>query len=464
MPLQSSGAIDVKNIEGEFDGAGSVTPDPIFDIKYYYRNGPFVSSNNTNIPTSGPISFANFYGASNNDVVVIISSNTTNVNAQTLFGANWTNAAVRKRLIISPNVIVGGVHPSPALTIPSGLANNLYIINYGSIQGYGGEGSTYKIISGTNTVTNYGYVVQNGGNAISVSSSNVYILNYGTIYAGGGGGGTPTTQTATTQTILSSAKISTVANIILSLSKVIRDAGGTGVGYNQTNNSPLLRNRYSVIFTNNAFYQNFNFIFPPNFDISITNGGSYTRKMFFSSNSSITLNQNSAGIGQINSAGCTDRGNGATTLDSPGATIDNCVFAAGVYTIGGVQISGTDSVFRWNGSSSGFRLLIKDPSQPHYAGGVLNAGGTLANNTIYSLYTTSGLQNQSNTMSLNGAWGTSGYSYSAVPTDGYGGTGGTGGNWGQPGTGSGAGLGGSYIVGNSNVNWVNLGTVIGSVG
>jgi hypothetical protein len=460
MTLQSSGAIDVKAIEGEFDGAGSVTPDPIFDIRYYYRNGPFVSSNNTSIPISGPISFANFYGATNNDAVVIISSTTTNVNAQTLFGANWTNAAVRKRLIISPNVIVGGVYPSPALTIPSGLANNLYIINYGSITGYGGEGSTYKILSGSSAGATYGYSTgQNGGDAISASSSNVYILNYGTIYAGGGGGGTPTTQTTTTTVLSGGANIN---NVTVALTRYDRPAGGTGVGYNNaTNTTSSIKSRYSLTFTNTVASQNYNLIFPPNFDITITNTNSYTRKMLFSSNSSITLNQNSSGIGIINSVGCIDRGNGATTLDSPGATTDTCVYPSNTYVIGGVQISGTDSVFRWNGSSSGFRLLIKDPNQPHYAGGVLNAGGTLANNTIYSVYTTSGLQNQSNVLSLTGAWGTYSYTTPTItgPSDG-----GTGGDLGKPGTGTGAGLGGYYIVGNTNVNWINLGNVIGAVG
>lgn len=60
MPLQTSGAISLNDIATEF---GGTTP---HSISEYYRGGSFVPSGpsqNANIPTSGQISFSQFYGA-----------------------------------------------------------------------------------------------------------------------------------------------------------------------------------------------------------------------------------------------------------------------------------------------------------------------------------------------------------------------------------------------------------------
>lgn len=61
MTLQSSGAISLSNIASEMGGS---TP---HSLSEYYKNGGLVGnhSNNPNIPTSGTISFSNFYGANN---------------------------------------------------------------------------------------------------------------------------------------------------------------------------------------------------------------------------------------------------------------------------------------------------------------------------------------------------------------------------------------------------------------
>tara|TARA_E500000178_G_scaffold353969_1_gene421420 strand:- start:16 stop:600 length:585 start_codon:yes stop_codon:yes gene_type:complete len=59
MTLQSSGAISLSNIAGEFGGS---TP---HSLSEYYRGGGLVPnhSNTNSIPTSGQISFSQFYGA-----------------------------------------------------------------------------------------------------------------------------------------------------------------------------------------------------------------------------------------------------------------------------------------------------------------------------------------------------------------------------------------------------------------
>lgn len=182
MPLPCPGPapISLGNIQTEFGGSNPI------GLGEYYRNGGLVSSNNTNVPTSGTISLGNFFCAVY-EIVVYITSNSENVNVQSLFGGNWTQN-VPKRLIINSGVVVG----SPAsidwdtftaiyaLTIPEGLVSTLRIDNYGSIQGgYGGYDHPI-----------YGAVYYNfgGGNAILASSA-VTINNIGSIYGGGGAGG-----------------------------------------------------------------------------------------------------------------------------------------------------------------------------------------------------------------------------------------------------------------------------------
>ena len=132
----------------------------------------YVSDNNTNVPTSGTISLDNFFCAVN-EIIVYITSNSVNVNVQSLFGVYWTQN-VPKRLVINPGVVVGSLDPSAyALIIPGGVVSTLRIDNNGSIQGAGGVGSGVQ-----------------GGNAIFAGSAGITINNLGTIYAGGGSGGT----------------------------------------------------------------------------------------------------------------------------------------------------------------------------------------------------------------------------------------------------------------------------------
>ena len=58
MTLPTSGAISLENIQTEFGGSNPI------GMNEYYRDGAYVTSNNTNVPTSGTISLQDFYGAS----------------------------------------------------------------------------------------------------------------------------------------------------------------------------------------------------------------------------------------------------------------------------------------------------------------------------------------------------------------------------------------------------------------
>ena len=99
MALQSSGQIKITDIVNEFGGS---VP---HSLSEYYRDGGAVPGNNTNVPTSGSISFSNFYDAVN-EIQVVVSSSSTNYQTSAAFGSNWTTA-VPKRLTINNGVTRG---------------------------------------------------------------------------------------------------------------------------------------------------------------------------------------------------------------------------------------------------------------------------------------------------------------------------------------------------------------------
>ena len=173
LPCPGPAPISLLDIQNEFGGTADT------QIAEYYRGGVYVAntSGNANIPTSGPISFDDFF-CSVAELVISIppNTNTENLNVRTLFEAtspgSWASSAP-KRLVINSGVIVGSTNTSSyALNIPSGFGGTVTIDNFGSIQGAGGAAN-----SGT------------GGNAIFAGAPGISINNQGTIYAGGGGGG-----------------------------------------------------------------------------------------------------------------------------------------------------------------------------------------------------------------------------------------------------------------------------------
>ena len=202
MALPSSGAISIGNIATEFGGSQP------HSLSEYYRNGSFVTSNNTNVPTSGTIDLADFYGAVKQSSVTI-SSSTTNLNVHTgVFGGDYTSS-IPKLLIINSGVEIGASSLSNyALNLPSGMGGTLTIQNAGTISGAGGDGSS----SGAGGA---------GGTAVYIASNNVTITNTGTIRGGGGGGG-------------KGANGATQITSMFSCIGGTGGAGGNGQGYDQS--------------------------------------------------------------------------------------------------------------------------------------------------------------------------------------------------------------------------------------
>lgn len=156
MALQLTGPISFSDIAAEF---GDTAP---HSMSEFYREGGKVPGVNTNVPLSGAIRFGQFYGAVNE--LVIAATAQASLNAQTLFGPEWSSA-IPKRLLVPSGVVIG------PLTIPTGLGGTLVVQNEGEIQGLGGGPSGGA-----------------GGHAITASSS-FTLDNLGAVRGGGGGGG-----------------------------------------------------------------------------------------------------------------------------------------------------------------------------------------------------------------------------------------------------------------------------------
>jgi len=243
LPCPGPAPISLLDIQNEF--GGSYLDGTYTQIKEYYRGGGYVVNNttNNNIPTSGQISFNQFF-CSSGEIVVYITQDTANVDVSSLFGLNWTSL-FRKRLVINSGVRVYNTNPY-AISNLAGYAMRIYdtfngqltIQNYGSIQGAAGRRGGDTILAGESR-TNQSNGGQ-GGNAIYIgpttygTSGNgkiVYIDNQGTIYAGGGGGGA--VSNSFTYSFFVPAQQSGGYNVTFSGN--VSGIGGFGQGYNQTN-------------------------------------------------------------------------------------------------------------------------------------------------------------------------------------------------------------------------------------
>jgi len=172
MAIQSSGVINLQDIEDEFGGSAPTS------LTEYYRNGSYVTANNTSVPNSGqPISLTNFYGAVK-QFSFNITSSAQNANIRTLaVAAGWDGsvplvANVNSGIYLwSDDITLGGVIISGSF--PSGIT----LVNSGYIIGKGGSGGNTNQAGGA------------GGPALYVSSTGVSVTNNSGAYIAGGGGG-----------------------------------------------------------------------------------------------------------------------------------------------------------------------------------------------------------------------------------------------------------------------------------
>ena len=206
MALQSSGAITLAQIAAEFGGS---TP---HSLSEYYGAA-------SGVPSSGTISFDDFYGTSSN-VTVTRTSNGNDISLSNEFGSNWA-ANIPKIYNINSGVTIhasAGVG-NAALAVNAGMGGTLVINNAGSIEGNSGAGGAGGAGGANGSNGSNG---NPGGTAIKVQSGSPTINNTGAIRGGGGGGGGGGGST--------SGRF-----IYYSIPGQNGGAGGTGQGYNQSN-------------------------------------------------------------------------------------------------------------------------------------------------------------------------------------------------------------------------------------
>jgi len=181
MAVKSSGSLSMKtDIVGEFGGTAP------HGLKEYYRNGSAgVTSNNTDVPTSGVIGVKDFYGAVK-QFYYTISSHTKQANLYSLATSAGWNGSDPIVVTINSGIYVWSDSTSVAgLTISSNFNGKLTLINNGYIIGRGGNGGRLGGAGGA------------GGPAVSNSATGVAVTNASGAYiAGGGGGGGSTSKGA----------------------------------------------------------------------------------------------------------------------------------------------------------------------------------------------------------------------------------------------------------------------------
>lgn len=174
MPIQSSGAISISDINVELGRAANTTASlGDSDIRTFLE------------VSSGAISLSDAYGASN-VFDYVMSSSATNVNARsTAIAAGWNGTSVLN-FTINSGVEASSTTPSTAaFTVDGSFPNGIIVTNNGYITGRGGKGAR----GGASTANS-----EAGGTALACSSA-VTFYNNGEIRGGGGGGGCGNGQT-----------------------------------------------------------------------------------------------------------------------------------------------------------------------------------------------------------------------------------------------------------------------------
>lgn len=173
MSLQTSGRITLNDIKTEFDQD--------FRLSTYYGA-------DAGVPSSGKISFSDFYGKSS----LFVIKETGSANAFTDANGNFKELNLRNYLLtlgwngtsavewqINPNIYVWSDNNTvPALTIEN-FPRGITIRNFGFIMGKGGDGRSISALA------------QDGGPAIRYNNPGIplVIINENTGHIGGGGGG-----------------------------------------------------------------------------------------------------------------------------------------------------------------------------------------------------------------------------------------------------------------------------------
>ena len=178
MAIKSSGNLSMLNdIVAEFGGS---EPHKISD---YYSEGT--------LPTTGYITFSDFYGQSGRATVnITLSSNTNNYNIYSNRGGSYVAGSTDVTLTINSGVTIGSTSTgSYALDTGSGWTSGdtITIVNSGTVKGRGANGGNGGSVVFNGSISGGGNG-GTGGPAFRAQFACTF-TNNGSVYGGGGGGG-----------------------------------------------------------------------------------------------------------------------------------------------------------------------------------------------------------------------------------------------------------------------------------
>ena len=458
MTLAASGAISASDIRTEFvGGSGTV------DMASYYRgantNVKSNAANNTatnlaaNVPTSGAISFNDFYSQAKGWQKTF-SSDASQQSGTGIFGDDYS-VDYPKTIVINAGVTVYSSSSStPALDLTTGGAGTITVNNSGNLYGQGGAAQT------------------DGGTALKADVSITVINNSGAnIKGGGGGGGNGGAGGVGSQA--TAAQISSVVDKVgdkpdfvpYSVLTQFGPRAWSGIGSGEwglnvqqgTSVTSTISNRgpmwYSFQVNTAAEYSLSSYITDP-FPEDGQTGHRGTPVV------NISTSEDTKSVGQ----GGNDYGSGLSWSGVKANLAANTTYYFCNYTQGPYGSSSPDGAFFYNNMGTTLNLSVNTPS----TAGTGGAGGI---GQGFQQSATNGASGASGgTNAGTGGAGGNGGALGAAGTNGATGTNGSGTTISYPSTaptvgsaGTNAGAAGYYILGQSNVSLTNNGTVAGRI-
>jgi len=458
MALTGSGTISASDIRAEFVGGSSAV-----DISSYFRgantNVKANAANNTatnlaaGIPTSGAISFSDFYSQAKGWRKTF-SSNSTQQSGTSIFGDDYA-VDYPKQVVVNSSVnLYSTASGTPALEFPSGGAGSITVTNSGNIYGQGGSAG------------------QDGGTAIKADVAITVVNNSSSNIKGGGGGGgnggAGGVGSASTAAQISSVvdKVGDKPDFVpYSVLTQFGPRAWSGIGSGEWGlNVQQGTSASSSISNRGPMWYSFQVNTAAEYSLSSSISDPFPEDGQTGHRGTPVVNISTAEDTKSQGQGGADYGSGLSWSGVKANLAANTTYYFCNYTQGPYGSSTPDGNFFYNNMNSSLSLAVNVPS----TGGSAGAGGVGQGFAQSAASGSSGGSGGSNAGS--GGAGGAGGALGANGTAGSAGSNGSGTTISYPSTaptngaaGSSAGSAGYYILGQSNVSLTNNGTVAGRI-
>jgi hypothetical protein len=458
MTLAASGTLSASDIRTEFvGGSGAV------DMASYYRgantNVRANAGNNTatnlaaSVPTSGAISFSNFYSQAKGWRRTF-SSNSSNQTGSTMFGDDYA-VDYPKYIVINAGITVYSTDPAtPAISLPTGGSGDISITNSGNIYGQGGASGS------------------DGGTALKADVAATLVNNSGANVKGGGGGGgnggaggagsASATATASNVTDKVGDKPDFVTYSVLTQ---FGPRAWSGIGSGQWGLNTSGNQLRSNISNRGPVWYTFRVNTSAEYSLSSYITDPYPEDQQTGHRGTPVVNISTAEDTKSQGQGGADYGSGLNWSGLKAPLAANTTYYFCNYTQGPYGSSSPDGAFFYNDMNATLSLSVNVPSTAG-AGGAGGVGQGFAQSAGSGSAGTSGGTNAG-----TGGTGGSGGALGQAGSSGASGSNGSGTTISYPSTAPGSGATGSsggaagyYLLGQSNVSVTNNGIVLGRIG